>query len=43
LHHVDGSLISHQVWRQSCSLLMCNTRKFHHNKILLSTWFSFIF
>jgi hypothetical protein len=22
---------------------MCNTRKFHHNKILLATWFSFIF
>jgi hypothetical protein len=21
----------------------CNTRKFHHNKILLTTWFSFIF
>jgi hypothetical protein len=21
----------------------CNTRKFHHNKILLATWFSFIF
>jgi hypothetical protein len=20
----------------------CNTRKFHHNKILLATWFSFI-
>jgi hypothetical protein len=22
---------------------LCNTRKFHHNKILLATWFSFIF
>jgi heme/copper-type cytochrome/quinol oxidase subunit 2 len=21
----------------------CNTRKFHHNKILLATWFSFNF
>jgi hypothetical protein len=21
----------------------CNTRKFHHNKILLATWFSFYF
>jgi DNA-binding GntR family transcriptional regulator len=21
----------------------CNTQKFHHNKILLTTWFSFIF
>jgi hypothetical protein len=21
----------------------CNTRKFHHNKILLAPWFSFIF
>jgi hypothetical protein len=21
----------------------CNTRKFHHNKILLATWLSFIF
>jgi hypothetical protein len=26
----------------SCSAA-CNTRKFHHNKILLATWFSFIF
>jgi hypothetical protein len=25
------------------SLSRCNTRKFHHNKILLATWFSFIF
>jgi hypothetical protein len=24
-------------------LLLCNTRKFHHNKILLAKWFSFIF
>jgi hypothetical protein len=24
-------------------LQYCNTRKFHHNKILLATWFSFIF
>jgi hypothetical protein len=23
--------------------VMCNTRKFHHNKILLETWFSFYF
>jgi hypothetical protein len=22
---------------------LCNTRKFHHNKILLATWLSFIF
>jgi hypothetical protein len=26
-----------------CQLEKCNTRKFHHNKILLATWFSFIF
>jgi hypothetical protein len=23
--------------------IICNTRKFHHNKILLATWLSFIF
>jgi hypothetical protein len=23
--------------------MLCNTRKFHHNKILLATWLSFIF
>jgi hypothetical protein len=25
------------------SITECNTRKFHHNKILLATWFSFYF
>jgi hypothetical protein len=26
----------------SAYVLPCNTRKFHHNKILLATWFGFI-
>jgi hypothetical protein len=49
LRQLDSAFL-HQEFEQLISFsdvevvgAFCNTRKFHHNKILLATWFSFIF